>query len=376
MKNTKLIPTLLIALVAIPMALAQVAITEIMYAPNQTVSETDSEWIELHNPGPNSLNLTGWKINGAAFDSAVILPQQHLVIARELTDGDDADLDSFQSVWGTDIFAVDGSFVLSNTGGTIELTSETGTVIDSVTYTPGIGGLKNGKTIEKTDLGWNESTAYGGTPGTGFSAAIPAGSLEDELAITLHLENSAPEVQSASYDATKIYATVHDANGLDDVIEVYVELVDQVISMIQEATTFKADIPELPPGNYEAIVYARDSLSTGNKTITITIETIASMNLVQEALSFTEMKAGETKNATIEIQNNGNVDLQLDFEVVGELILQENLQCYNTDWKTMTQCTMTVPAGETQSLNLRLSVPEGTKAGQYTGKLQTTATVI
>ncbi|MFH0752749.1 MAG: lamin tail domain-containing protein [archaeon] len=374
MKNIKLIPTLLMAILVLPMALAQVAITEIMYAPNQTTSETDTEWIELHNSG-EKINLTGWKLNGNPFDPIVLNSQQYVVIARELIDTDDADTDSFQSVWGTDIFAVDGSFTLSNTGGTVELTDELGTVIDSFTYTPEIGGAKNGKTIEKTDSGWNESLIYGGTPGEGLFIAPIIGSMEDEVAITLDLENSIPEVQSASYDATKIYATVYDANGLDDILEVYVELVDQVINMIQEATTYKADLPELQPGEYEATVYARDAFSTGNKTITITIESIASMNLIQEALSFTDMKAGEVKNNTLEIQNNGNVDLQIDFAVVGDIILQEGLECYDTDWKTLTQCIVTVLSGETQSLNLRLSVPEGTKAGQYTGKLQTTATV-
>lgn len=375
MKTNKTIPILLMLLLALPAALAQVAITEIMYAPNQTASETDSEWIELYNPGPSKENLTGWKISGNGFDPAVLEPYKYLVVARELADSDDADTDSFQSVWGTSIFAVDGSFVLGNTGATVNLTDAAGVLVDSVSYTSGMGGLKNGKTIEKTESGWNESTTYGGTPGTGPIVNKTA-SLQDELVVTLDLENSAPQIQSASYDANKIYATVYDANGLDEVTSVYVELLDQVIDMIREATTFKAEIPKLAPGSYDATVFAKDAASISNKTITITIETIASMNLVQDALSFAGMKAGETKNATIDIQNNGNVDLQLEFAVVGEAVVQENLQCFNTNWKNMVECTIKVPAGSSQSINLRLAVPEGTKAGQYTAKLQTTATVL
>src|SRR3989338_2801060 len=136
--KTKTTTVLLMLLLAMPAALAQVAITEIMYAPNQTASETDSEWIELYNPGLSPVNLTGWTVNGNAFGSATMASKQYLVVARELTDSDDADNDSFQSVWGTGVNAVDGSFILGNTGGTIELRDQQGNVSDSVTYSASI----------------------------------------------------------------------------------------------------------------------------------------------------------------------------------------------------------------------------------------------
>lgn len=375
MKKAKLIPTILLALLALPAALAQVAITEVMYAPNQTASETDSEWIELYNSGTTEANLTGWAIDGSVFSPAILGAKQYIVAARELVDGTDADTDSFQSVWGTAINAVEGSFTLSNTGDTVTLTDSAGNTVDSVTYTPDTGGNKNGKTIELVNGVWTESLAYGGTPGTG-PAANTTGGLSDEIPVTLSVDNSPPEIQSASYDATKIYATVHDANGPDDITQVYAKLLDQVINMALEAATYKADMPNLYPGNYQATVYASDAASTSNKTITITIDTIAAMNFVQEAITFTNMKAGETKNTTLEIQNNGNVDLQLDFAVVGDTVLQDNLECYDTAWKKISTCTTTVKAGEKASINMRAAVPEGTKAGTYTGKLQTTATVL
>ena len=372
---TKTTTILLALLLAMPAALAQVAINEIMYAPNQTASETDSEWIELYNPDTLAVNLTGWTVNGNIFDSTTLASKQYLVIARELTDSDDADNDSFQSVWGTGINAVDGSFILGNTGGTIELKDAQGFIVDSVTYAASQGALKNGRTLEKTSEGWNESTTYGGTPGYALSANASK-QLQDEVAITLTLENSEPIVQSASYDATKIYATVYDANGLDDITEVYTKIASNVVNMMLEATTFKGDLPKLAPGSYSATVFAKDSYAIGNMTITIVIETIASLNFIQEALSFTNIKAGETKEATLEIENNGNVDLQLDFDVVGEEVLSSNLQCYDTNWKNATDCSVTIPSGAKQSISLKLAIPEGTKAGQYSGKLQTTATVL
>lgn len=375
MKTDKLTQILLIALLALPGALAQVAITEVMYAPNQTASETDSEWIELHNTGLEAVNLTGWKINGNAFDPIMIGPLEHLVVARELVDSTDNDTNSFQSVWGTGVPAVDGSFILSNTGATLNLTDSAGIVVDSVTYDSSMGGLKNGKSLEKTELGWAESLSYGGTPGDGPTANNSA-SLQDEVTIVLDLENSAPEIQSVSYDATKIYAAVHDANGIDEIDRVYVSILDQVIDMLLEATSFKADLPKLQPGTYDATVFASDYASSSNKTIKITIETIASLSFMQDMLSFSGMKAGESRNATAEIANNGNVDLRLEFSVAGDQQVQDNLECFDNEWKNMTSCSMLVPASSTKSLNLRLSVPEGTKAGQYNAKLQTTATVL
>ena len=373
--KTKTTTVLLMLLLAMPAALAQVAITEIMYAPNQTASETDSEWIELYNPGLSPVNLTGWTVNGNAFGSATMASKQYIVVARELTDSDDADNDSFQSVWGTGVNAVDGSFILGNTGGTIELRDQQGNVSDSVTYSASQGALKNGRTLEKTGEGWKESTAYGGTPGYALSANASQ-PLQDEVAITLSLDNSEPVVQSASYDATKIYATVYDANGLDDITGVYAKIASSVVNMMLEATTFKGELPKLAPGSYDATVFAQDSYATGNKTITVVIETIASLNVIQEALSFANIKAGETREATLEIENSGNVDLQLDFDVAGEEALSANLQCYDTSWKNATDCSVTIPSGARQSISLKLSVPEGTKAGQYSAKLQTTATVL
>ncbi len=376
MKTTKLIPILLAAMLTLRLALAQVAITEIMYAPNQTVSETDSEWIELYNTGPDAMNMTGWKIDNYTFDPAVLEPQQYLVVARELVDGTDADFDSFQSIWGTGINAVDGYFTLSNTGATIILTDEQGNLIDSVTYAPDIGGMKNGKTLEKTDTGWNESAAYGGTPGTGPQTIAQEQNLNNELPITLQLDNTAPEIQGVSYDASKIYATVYDANGIDEITKVYVKIANGITQMVREATTFKADLPELEAGNYTATVFAEDANDTSNRTITIMIDTIAAMDFTQTALAFANIKAGETKEQTVNIQNNGNVDLQLDFTIAGDDILQNNLQCYNGQWQNITQCSTTITAGEQAAITLKLAVPEGTRSGTYSAKLQTTATVL
>ena len=374
MKKSKLITNLLIAVMVLPAALAQVAITEIMYAPNQTASETDSEWIELYNPDLAPVNLTGWKINGYAFDPYILGPEGYVVVARELVDEDDADTDSFQSVWGTDINAIDGYFTLSNTGGTITLTDKDGNTVDEAIYVSSIGGLKNGMSIEKTDQGWMESAEYGGTPGQGIYTSNQ-GSMSDEVLLSLTLDNSVPVVESISYDAENIYASVHDANGQDDLTSVSMKILDETVQMLKDAIGFKAALPKLEAGDYEATVYASDNFSTGSKTIQVTIESLASMNILQQALAFSNMKAGETKEATIDIQNTGNVGLSLEFAIVGDEAMQ-GLECYDSQWEDLAACSVEIPAGETKTVSLRLSIPEGTKAGDYSGKLQTTATVL
>jgi hypothetical protein len=54
----------LVATVLVGPAAAQVRINELL--PNPAGTDTDNEWLELYNPGPGSVDMTGWAIDDAA----------------------------------------------------------------------------------------------------------------------------------------------------------------------------------------------------------------------------------------------------------------------------------------------------------------------
>ena len=157
---------------------ANIVISEIMYDPSQG-SDTDLEWVEIYNDGPAAVDLKDWKLDGSNFNDIAINPKEYVVIARELVDGSDDDLESFEAYYGNNdgiwdekdgnYKAVDGSMSLVDED-YILLSSDT--YADSINYSSSWGGKGNGKTIYKINLGgsntkenWAESTFDGGTPG-------------------------------------------------------------------------------------------------------------------------------------------------------------------------------------------------------------------
>ena len=119
----------------LPFVSANVEITEIMHSPTQTESDTDGEWVEIHNAGEESIDISEWKLDGYNFDDTAIESGEYIVIARELLDGTDADLESFEGYWGDgngvwdeEYKAVDGYFSLSDED-TVVLTDELGEIM-------------------------------------------------------------------------------------------------------------------------------------------------------------------------------------------------------------------------------------------------------
>lgn len=102
-------------------------------------SDFDCEWIELKNASTESIDLSSYKYNNSIMNSYILSPRERIIIAKELTDGSDTDLESFEARWGDNsgiwgdspiesIRAIDDSDIgisvnLSNNGGTILLES-------------------------------------------------------------------------------------------------------------------------------------------------------------------------------------------------------------------------------------------------------------
>ena len=158
-------------------------INEIHYHPadDAILGPLPLEFIELHNPGDTTVDLSNWKLaNGITFTfpaATSLAPGGYLVVAQ-----DPATLLSKYSV------AALGPWVgkLSNSGDTIELRDATAVLKDTVSYQPGFpwptSSNGSGPSIElmspalDNDLGgsWRASTAVG-IPATAYVAAAATG---------------------------------------------------------------------------------------------------------------------------------------------------------------------------------------------------------
>ena len=91
----KIILSLLFLLLFPAFVSADIYITEIMHSPS--ISDPDGEWIEIYNSGDTVVNLSNYTIDGNDFDDITIQPDEYIIVARELLDGNDEDTDSFES---------------------------------------------------------------------------------------------------------------------------------------------------------------------------------------------------------------------------------------------------------------------------------------
>ena len=107
---------------------ANVVLNEIMF--HAPTGDEGDEYIELFNHGDQTADLTGWKFDNGTnftFPAATLGAGQYLVVA--------ADTAKFHSLYPSVTNFVGGwSGHLSNSGETVELINNVGSVIDSVTF--------------------------------------------------------------------------------------------------------------------------------------------------------------------------------------------------------------------------------------------------
>ena len=162
-----------------------VFINEIMYNPSTAQGDdSDLEWIELFNNGTQTINLENFTINGNNFEDVNITAGGFVIVARELIDGADSDLNSFEAYYGNNdsiwnstdaIYAtVDGDFVLDNTAPADIINLSDGTYAQLVNYTPFLTLANgNGKTLIPYKGNFTESAFVNGTPGASNDQFAP-----------------------------------------------------------------------------------------------------------------------------------------------------------------------------------------------------------
>ncbi|MEP0823790.1 MAG: lamin tail domain-containing protein [Ignavibacterium sp.] len=170
-----------------------IVINEIMFEPHTGMSE----WIEMHNPGAEIVDVTGWRIadtptsSGSRNTTTIqvswsIPPGGYIVLAADSTilhQFPDLPMDALR------IANQAGGLGLGNDGDSVVLLDPSGATIDSVAYFPSWHHKSiedpRGRSLEKLrpDLGSNDARSWstsaavrGGTPGTRNSLYTPANS--------------------------------------------------------------------------------------------------------------------------------------------------------------------------------------------------------
>ncbi len=252
------------AFLAATIASAQIEITEIMYDPSSDMgSDSDLEWIELYNSGTEAVSLSEYSLNGYNLPESyahALLPSQYLVIAKELVDGLDKDVLSFESFYGnadgvwdemdvnlSAIFQVINfhSLSLGNKGGTINLnhSSSSLAVFDiAVSYVNSYGGKGNGHSLELVNGQWLDSRELYGTPGrknTADPSSIPPPGGDIFIDIVL---------DSPAYTGS-LYSNLFKIKLLDklncsekDFVEIFYSILDENNKTLKEDTFLKENI--------------------------------------------------------------------------------------------------------------------------------------
>ena len=182
---------------------SNIVITELHYNP----AGDDAEFIELFNNSNESIDLSGWAIDGIGLDiefGTVLLPNERIVFTDNMP--------QFRNQYTGNIF-VGGQYSggLSGGGETVTLLDADGVVVDVVTYDDAAPWATSpdgdGFTLALIDVNqdndvasnWQASNQINGTPGLDNSAVVAttstvkvfaAGELGDEI-ISVELANGA-----------------------------------------------------------------------------------------------------------------------------------------------------------------------------------------
>jgi hypothetical protein len=391
----------LMALLLMPLASANVIITEVMFDPTQTSSQTDSEWIEIYNNGEEAVDLSLWKIDESNFDDIVLQPGKHLVIARELLDTTDEDNESFESYWGNNngiwdenFLAVDGSFSLTGD----DMINLSNGVESEVLYYDSTISLGNGKSIFRLNYSlpntldnWAEGE-LDGTPGKGEYEMW-----DGEVMIEAVVVNVEPEILNAlilTDDSTQIgiqimpninenkmvnfYLEVKDNNGLDDVVQAGVRINGREYAFTSLNGIFNESFEMLPSDTamvYNLEFFVKDNSSETVESVEFEYLGFISSVLETSKVTFDYLVPGTlSSEETVSIRNSGNVvfDVEVEGYDVGT-IGRNNLEVFYEIWQALNVNRVldaNVMPNEIKDFKLRLNVPENVKADTYEGKVK------
>ena len=406
-----------------------IVINEIMYAPSDDWGGYLNEWIELYNNEAETINLTGWTIDGKEILQTIIQPNEYLIIAK-----DDTKFKKFYPNVTCTIVKV--AISLNNEGKTIILNDTTSTIIDSIDYTEyasdGLDwGYNNGNTLEKIDPNknntkdnWNESKVNGGTPGLKNSVSSTGSGQNptaDPNTIPLYVNviGSIPSVNNITifpdYYSTEgfqimpnagenkeitINAVIGDDDSIDDITSVTATTNNKEINLLkkesinEDEAIYESKINMSfydPPGTYTVEIKAVDNSSLEEiKTTKFDYLELLAIDISSRQINFGSLITGTNNTLTgdngLTIRNMGNI--LSDIEISGtdltngeEIINITNLQYQFSAFSfapllnnpTIEDINLGCGESSYENMNLRLYIPEETKIGSYSGSITITA---
>jgi hypothetical protein len=398
--NTTLLWGIAALLVCMPLASANLYITELMHSPTQTVSDSDGEWIEIYNSGEDKVNLTDWTIDGKQIGSYTIESEEYFVIARELLDSEDEDTESFESVWGNNNGIWDEPFQAADV--TFSLSSEdtvtlaNGEYTEEITYNKSFGGSE-GRTIVRVNRSSWEEGELGGSPGEGsFTLEEEITEEEEGFTVYLSVSNSVPEILSINLstdDSTseglqvmpnvnqnktvEVYLEVNDSNGLEDIENVTVSFENKTYVAKETNGTYVATMnlsSQLLAQDYSVTGEVSDGESSTTSILNFSYLGIISTELNVSSLSF-ELEPGEEEEREVSLTNTGNTKVVTSIyvqEFTGESSISASyLALYTTDWYNLDTPVLLeeFDPGFTQLLLFKMSLPFSVSSGEYTSQI-------
>ncbi|MDD5254367.1 MAG: lamin tail domain-containing protein [Candidatus Nanoarchaeia archaeon] len=392
---------LLLLVLLMPLARADLIISEIMYDPDP-VSDTDLEWIELYNNNTR-IDLSDCKIDNSNFDDVIINPYEFIVVARELIDTSDEDLDSFENYYGNNdgiwdskdgnYKAVDGSFSLTDDD---LILIECPNFSLEVNYTGyGVGG--KGYSMEKINLEGNNDIENWRK---GLKDGSP-GYYDSYINVKVEIKENLPEVTSFS-----MYPDDLDKEGIQILPlpgqkkRVYLEINTTSVIKDIKASFNGANIDMenndklegyfdldyyLKPGNYSVnLEITDDNDKTSYSELSFEYLPLLASSLDSNYLDFGVLKQGtssETKE--VKLKNLGNVDFDInvygsDFNSLNNNLSVSSLEFYFEDnWNNLgldnKLYELDLAPGTERDLEFRFNVPENIDLGVYEGKIKVIA---
>ncbi|MBI5871553.1 lamin tail domain-containing protein [archaeon] len=399
-------------------SLNTIMITEIMYSSAQA-SDSDAEWLEIYNNGTEAVDLSLFTIDENEFDDITIQPYEAIVVARELLDSSDSDIDSFESLYGNsngiwdendaDYRAVDGSFILNNDEDTIMLSDSISSY--AVSYSDLFGADGNGLCLALYEETWQEQEC---SPGSYELQTEESSSTEtDELNINLDVQNIPasitsikinsetiaegaeidllPEFEGAGDSGVPVELDLLDENGFDDIISVIITISNEeqnlqslliLSSGSGDYARYTGSLPleGLYAGAYNLTISVQDSEEISSIELELNYLPFIYTTISNNALDF-DLEPGQSEEGEILIQNKGNVAINeyvegSDLSMSSSSIPASNLLVYFGDsWVSLSSkfSLGVLSPSQTFEFALRIMVPELTKSGIYTGKIIFTA---
>lgn len=403
-KMKKIIVGLLCLCFFLPLATANVYITEVMYAPTQ-VSDSEGEWLELYNDGEQSIDLNTWNLDGKAIGNKSIAGKSYLVIARELLDGVDTDTESFESYWGNNNGVWDENF--SATELTLSLKEEDTIVLtnglntEQFSYNKSFGGNKNGRTIERISLTEWQEGPIDGTPGFGnFSTSKNTGNM---IYVFVDILNNIPEIISLNMtdDAEQqgiqilpllegkktvfIDLLVNESDGFQDIEQVsfvvfnetrnlsFKENLSTTLARYQGNFTIQSTVLA---GEYSLEAFARDTENQSGKNISFIYEGIVSTELNMSSFEMS-LHSGDAAIRSVQILNQGNI--AIDTEVSAQDLISEQgkisnnaIEVFQDVWLPLANpvfLNLNVAPQTAGEIQFRIQAPQQAKSGKYEGRI-------